>query len=378
MAYKRRLKFDKRIRFKKKMDMMYILLLIVLASLGTGYAYIKSNLNITGTANVTAANWSVHFDNLNVTDGSVTAETEANITDDTTVEFAATLEEPGDFYEFTVDVENEGTMDAMIDSFSISPELTTAQAKYLEYTVTYSDGTPLVNKQELKKETTETLKVRFSYIENEDKTNYPTEDQSFTIEFTVSYTQADGSETEVPHQSYVYTVNLENETLVEMGQAISNNITQYSSASDAMAAFSNRPFYLKHLVRNGIVEESYLEFIVTDALAQANPEMTAGTYALRGFETYDSSAPGNCKAEYYTGGYCINPYYEANKATLISAFGSWNCGSEYSIGTFKGLACAVSGFEASAGSNGTIGVGNYEWYCNVYSYGNAGCSYDDK
>ncbi len=199
MAYKRRLRFDKRIRFKKKMDIMYILLLIVLASIGTGYAYIKSDLNINGTANVTAANWDVHFENLNVTAGSVAASTPADITDDTTVEFAATLEEPNDYYEFTVDVVNGGSMDAMINNLSISPTLTTAQKKYLEYNVTYSDGMPLENKQELKQGITETLKVRFSYIENEDKTDYPIEDQSFTIEFSVNYTQADGTEIPVSH-----------------------------------------------------------------------------------------------------------------------------------------------------------------------------------
>ena len=57
MAYKRRLKFDKRIRFKKKMDIMYILLLIVFASIGTGYAYIKSDLNVNGGANFNDGTW---------------------------------------------------------------------------------------------------------------------------------------------------------------------------------------------------------------------------------------------------------------------------------------------------------------------------------
>ena len=70
MAFKRRLKFDKRIRFKKQMNIIYILLFIVLASTGIVYAYIKSNLNINGTANVTAARWDVHFTNLNVTTGN--------------------------------------------------------------------------------------------------------------------------------------------------------------------------------------------------------------------------------------------------------------------------------------------------------------------
>ena len=87
----------------------------------------------------------------------------------------------------------------MIDSFSISPTLTTAQKKYLEYTIVYSDGTSLENKQELKQGTSETIKVRFSYIENSDKTNYPTEDQQFTIEFTMTYTQADETAIDVEH-----------------------------------------------------------------------------------------------------------------------------------------------------------------------------------
>ncbi len=199
MAFKRRLRFDKRLRFRKSMSIMYILLFVVLASLGAGYAYIKSDLKINGTANVISASWNVHFENLQVTTGSVTASSPASITDDTTVEFAATLDEPNDFYEFTVDVANDGTMDAMIDSFEITPELTTAQEKYLEYTIAYSDGTPLANKQELKANTSENIKVRFSYIENSDKTNYPTEDQTLNIEFSMDYIQTDGSEIAVPH-----------------------------------------------------------------------------------------------------------------------------------------------------------------------------------
>ena len=122
---------------------------------------------------------------------------------------------------------NDGTMDAMIDSFSISPTLTTAQAKYLEYTVSYSDGTPLANKQELKANTSETLKVRFSYIENSDKTNYPAEDQSFNIEFSMDYIQADGSEIAVGHPSDFATDSWD--TIVN---AIRNNNTNVYNVGD--------------------------------------------------------------------------------------------------------------------------------------------------
>ena len=341
MAYKRRLKFDKRIKFKKKMDIMYILLLIVLASIGTGYAYIKSDLNINGTANVTAANWDVHFENLNVTAGSVTATTPADITDDTTVEFAATLEEPNDYYEFTVDVVNDGTMDAMIDSFSISPTLTTAQANYLEYTIEYSDGTPLVNEQELRQGTSETIKVRFSYIENSDKTNYPTTDQSFNIEFSVNYTQADGSEIEVDHPRTVYTVNTS--SAIQIGQAMPAGITQYDTAAEAMAAFSNRPFYLKNVVHGGIVLDTCVEFVITSAMANANSGMTAGTYTLRGIDT---------------------SYYDTNVATLISAFGSSRC-TDYTT-YYK---CSITDISARVYKNGFVDALDDSWFCNVGDQG---------
>lgn len=199
MAFKRRLRFDKRIKHKRKMDILYILIIVVLASLGIGYSYISTDLNINGTANVESANWDVHFDNLNVTEGSITPTEEATITDNTTVEFAATLDNPGDYYEFSVDVVNQGTMDAMIDGFDISPELTTDEEKYLEYKVTYLDDTNLANNQALKAGTSEIIKVRFKYLENSDKTNYPTEDKIFNISFNLDYSQADDSMVNVNH-----------------------------------------------------------------------------------------------------------------------------------------------------------------------------------
>ncbi len=339
MAYKRRLRFDKRIRFRKSMSIMYILLFVVLGSLGTGYAYIKSNLNINGTANVMKANWDVHFENLQITTGSVTASSPASITDDTTVEFGVTLDEPNDFYEFTVDVANEGTMDAMIDSFSITPTLTTAQKKYLEYTITYSDGTPLANKQELKANTTETLKVQFNYIENSNKTNYPTEDQTFNISFTVDYIQTDGSEIDVNHPIYVYTVNqydsnMPNNNEVQIGQAIPSGVVQYNSASEALAAIrlatgnNDINVYLKHRIENNIVTESYIEIIITQTMANNYPGLSIGTYSLRAQpeELYDETT-GDCKSEYYDEDFdtCISPYFKINKQT-ISRF----CSSEYS------------------------------------------------
>ena len=57
-----------------------------------------------------------------------------------------------DYENFTVDVVNQGTIPAMIDSFSITPTLTAEQANYFEYSATYSDGTAIAEKQKANEE----------------------------------------------------------------------------------------------------------------------------------------------------------------------------------------------------------------------------------
>ena len=314
----------------------------MLASIGTGYAYIKSDLNINGTANVTRASWDVHFENLNVTTGSVTASTPASITDDTTVEFATTLDEPNDFYEFTVDVVNEGTMDAMIDIFSISPTLTTAQAKYLEYTITYEDDTELESKQELKANATETIKVRFNYIENSDKTNYPTEDQSFIIEFSVDYIQADSSS--IPVRIFLYRSN---QNVVHFGDGISS-LGRYSTTQPSLNTFGYNTF-LRHRIKNNQVFKSDVGLIYNDNTY----------YILAGGATYNSS----------TNSYNNDSvYYETNKSFLQSIFGSNNC-TEYLNRTPPFYKCTVSDAIVYAFLNGYIDVTVDDqgslWTCNV-------------
>ena len=200
---KMKLKYLKRkFRFNKKRSYFFIFLFLLVCSVGLGYAAISTTLSIDGSAEFKDARWIVYFDNLNVTTGSITATTPASITNTTTVSFGAKLaklENPGDFYEFTVDVVNGGNMNAMIDSFNILPELTTEQQNYLSYTVTYSDGVGLAQYQKLDVGSTETLKVRFEYLENADATLYPTEDDNLTIAFDVTYVQANENAVKVPH-----------------------------------------------------------------------------------------------------------------------------------------------------------------------------------
>ena len=369
-------------------DNIKILLILLIVGLGIGYAYINSDLNINGTAQVNSANWDVHWANVQVTNGSVSGTnvvTAPTISNSTTVNYSVILNTPGDYYEFTVDAINGGSIDAMIDTIDskLNGATITTLPDYLRYTITYSDGGALQPNHELLQNTTETYKVRIEYRTDIEANQLPASNQTLSLQFTVTYRQATEDATEVEHAVTKYTANLYDSgvtgnNLIWIGQATPEGITPYSSASEALAALrtatsdNNIQFYLKHTVQGGVVTESYVEFVVTQDVANNHPGMTAGTYVLRGLDTYDENATSTnyCKAEYYdsTNDICLSPYYETNKATLLSAFGSANC-REYS----SDFSCSVSGFGAYAATNGIVNAAADDWNCNVSYDGSSDC-----
>ncbi len=182
-------RLKRKFRYNPKKGFFSLFLFVVVLSISLGYAYLNTTLQIDGTSQFKKASWDIHFANIQVKEGSVTPTTEATITNDTTVSFEATLDNPGDFYEFNVDVVNEGTMNAKIDSFEILPVLTTEQQNYFNYQVNYVNGNPLQVGDPLLAGDQETLQVVFAYKELDDLTLYPNTDQSFEISVTIHYVQ---------------------------------------------------------------------------------------------------------------------------------------------------------------------------------------------
>ena len=189
-AFKR---FRKHARYNRKVGILYLFLVIIVGSMSIGYAFLSQTLTIDGITAFRNASWDIHFANVQPVAGSVEATTEPFITDDVQVEFAAALKNPGEFYSFTVDIVNAGSITAMVDSFSILPELTEAQQKYLTYKITYLDGSPLHTSQRLAGHTTETLKVTFEYLDGVSLVDYPSANQTLNVVFSIHYEQADES-----------------------------------------------------------------------------------------------------------------------------------------------------------------------------------------
>ena len=70
---------------------------------------------------------------------------------------------------------------------------------YLDYGISYADDTPLEENQELLHDSTETYKVHIGYSENIEANELPTTNQSLSLEFTVTYKQANEDAIEVDH-----------------------------------------------------------------------------------------------------------------------------------------------------------------------------------
>ena len=185
MKQKEKLRQSKLMRNKKS----FIFLLIL--CLGVGFAFLSSQLTITGNTSVSGNKWSVYFNNVQVTEGSVDATVIPTTTGNTTtsVEYTVNLDKPGDFYEFTVDAVNDGTIDAMIESIT-TPNIDSRVLQYVNYSATYLDGTELAQNDVLKKNKTATYKVRVEFKKNISANDLSEEDINLTLMFGVNYVQS--------------------------------------------------------------------------------------------------------------------------------------------------------------------------------------------
>lgn len=183
---------------ENKRTKYYIIVLLLVLVMGIGYAAIQSTLNINGTAMIKISGWNVHFENLHVTDGSVAINTTAGDvaaaiedTNKTSVDYVVTLEKPGDFYEFTVEAVNGGTMDAKISSVvsKMNNAVITTLPTYLEYSVTNQDGTPIEVDHALNSGNRETYKVRVAYSQDLNPGDLPTTPSSYVFNFAITYIQ---------------------------------------------------------------------------------------------------------------------------------------------------------------------------------------------
>ena len=200
----------------KKITTYFVLFSLLL--IGIIYAILQANLQINGTAKIGANTWDIHFDNIVVNENSValsTGDSGAVIDPENNckIDFEVTLSTPGDFYEFTVDVVNAGTIDGMIGELAktiqVNNETVSSIPDYLDYSITYSDGMEILPNHGLNAGATETYLVRLEF-----KTDIEELPDATTVETILEpqYIQADSNVITVNHPISLYGVFQSNAT----------------------------------------------------------------------------------------------------------------------------------------------------------------------
>ena len=182
-----------------------MILVVLVLAISIGFAALSTTLKINGDAIVHGGKWNIYWDNVEVVSGSVEADEPEIGQDDgdlpkTKVTWDVLLEEPGDFYEFTIDAVNAGTVDAVITD--IESSATPTLPEYISYTVTYADGTGVVVNDPLAKRddsttpftpTRKKYKVRVEFLSTvteEQLDEIPEEGLEYQLEYDVTYGQA--------------------------------------------------------------------------------------------------------------------------------------------------------------------------------------------
>ena len=241
---------------KKKMSLMIVLLLITFLEIG--YAAIVSNLEIKGYSQIKSSSFDVHFENMIIKSGSVEAITNATIesTNRTRIDYSVIFEKPGDFYEFTVDVVNDGSLDAMVETVTSKMNNTIIDnnlPNYLEYNVTYEDGIAIANNHMLNAGKIETYKVRVAYSTNINPDDLPTTASTLNFSFGVNYIQKDSNAINRP-TLFVYTTSGSSQKI-----GTTFNTTSSPDPETAMSNFGHNAF-IRHKVEDSVITESYVGF----------------------------------------------------------------------------------------------------------------------
>lgn len=194
----------RKVKIKKNKLFLIILLLVITI----GYALLSTNINIIGSSKFKDARWDVHLDNLRIVDGSVSEDSNASIDSKrTSVNYNVNLNTPGEYYEFLVDVVNEGTIDGMVDMVSSKMKINDGEyidivsaelPNYLRYSVTYQNGMEIKPKYELKVGERQTYRVRVEYRRDIDISDLPVSEQDIEFLFSIDYVQKDTTSIAAP------------------------------------------------------------------------------------------------------------------------------------------------------------------------------------
>ena len=213
-------------------------LLILLLAITIGFALLSTTLKINGSAGIKSSQWDIHWDSNSISESGIEPTQGAEVTgeDDDTIEFSAELELPGDYYEFTIDAVNEGSIDGelkpIVTTILDSNEQETTLPEYIHYTVTYDDDTTPTPGDILEADDKQTYKIRIEF--DREETTVPSSTLTYTIRTQIKYEQHKESveEPTTPPQPTGPISITANKTTASVGETVTVTVSFTAAAWD--------------------------------------------------------------------------------------------------------------------------------------------------
>lgn len=179
---------------KRKSKKRNLIIAIFVMFIALGYALLSTDLSIIGNYSVKKITWDIHFENAQVTSNSVGSN--PSITnDDTKVSYTFTLDSPEEYYEFTVDAVNDGTMDGIVSGIENGVYDSTGTDRievpeYLEYSIINTTTNQKLKVGDiLTRKTTNTYKVKVNIKSGLNVSQMPQENTSMRFKLSIDFDQ---------------------------------------------------------------------------------------------------------------------------------------------------------------------------------------------
>ena len=246
----------------RRQTILFIIILLVL-SMGIGYAFLTTTLTIDGVSDIDSAVWDIHWENVQVQSVSVTGEqviTPATIGNNgTSISFHVHLKDINDRYVILINEVNDGTLIGKIDDIIVKVNgVRDAQLpSYLMYETIYYEPPSFTNigiGDKLYPGQSRTVGFGLGYNSNVSASDLPTDDETLELSFELVYVQVSAV------SEYYYSsigTNVSNQTL---GAPLPNSLTTYDTYQDAIDAFGYSTF-IRYRVVDGMILEASVGFV---------------------------------------------------------------------------------------------------------------------
>ena len=168
-----------------------LVILVLILAISIGYAALTTVLKINSNISLGKAAFAIHFDNVETVSHKATVVEEASITNEekTEISFNVSIPRIGDYYRFTTDIVNEGSIPGKVVSIELNG-LTDSQKRLISYNVYYT-GTnkPIAvgdffGPNSSKNVTVEVIYELADDVENDD---LPTDTLNLECEFIINF-----------------------------------------------------------------------------------------------------------------------------------------------------------------------------------------------